>query len=331
MDKYNYIILGADWDLYLFSYSDLFGKANVKYIADSFPPANSLKGFIYRLHFHPKINSIINLPGKELWNKSYFDVNFETIKPLCFIIFSNWIEKNIDIIGFIRKKHPTAKIVCMMQDLVSTKHLRYSRSEFDGNRLNELCDLVISFDQGDCAKYGYIYHSLVFSSFHGTIEDMPQSDIYMLAKAKNRLKVIYEVYDILHDANLKIDMILTGVPALQQRKNTQIKYSDSGLTYAQNLQHILHTRCILEIMQKGGIGYTQRGCEAVCLDKKLLTNNPRIIEAPFYNPNYISSFDNPKDIDKDFLTSLKVNQTIDYHYKEKMSPIELLNFIEQHL
>lgn len=34
-------------------------------------------------------------------------------------------------------------------------------------------------------------------------------------------------------------------------------------------------------MQQNGTGYTQRMCEAVALDKKIITNNSKINEAPF--------------------------------------------------
>lgn len=56
---------------------------------------------------------------------------------------------------------------------------------------------------------------------------------------------------------------------------------DKFMTYQENIQHTLHTRCLLEIMQQGGLGYTQRVMEAICEGKKLLTNNSTIKEAPF--------------------------------------------------
>lgn len=37
MDKYNYVILGSDWDLYKFSYSDLYQFNNVQYIPGPYP------------------------------------------------------------------------------------------------------------------------------------------------------------------------------------------------------------------------------------------------------------------------------------------------------
>ncbi len=71
--------------------------------------------------------------------------------------------------------------------------------------------MVLSFDARDCVTYGFVYHPLVFSSYHGKLKNMPYSDIYMLAHAKNRLNDICRVYGVLKDNGLKINMLLAGV------------------------------------------------------------------------------------------------------------------------
>ena len=160
---------------------------------------------------------------------------------------------------------------------------------------------------------------------------MPYSDVYMLAKAKNRLNDIFKIYTILKDNNLKPNLLLAGVDIQDQKYKDEITYLNKSIPYEENLQYIFHTHCILEVMQKNGIGFTQRACEAVCLGKKLLTNNPHIKNEPFFNLEYISTFTSPNDIDSDFLKKIKDPIDINYHYKEKMSPIELLNLIENYL
>lgn len=332
MNKYNYIVLGSDWDLYKFSYSDLYSLSNAKYIAGNFPPKKSLKGILYRVHFNQKINSIINIPFKGFWNHTYFNVDFAENKQLCFIIFPNWVSLDIGIADYLRKTYKDCKVVLMFQDLVSTKRMRYTNAPYDINKIKKQFDLIISFDQNDCAKYGFEYHPLVFSSYNGQLQEMPYSDIYMLAQAKNRLGDILDIYEELRDTGLKIDFHIAGVKKQDRKYSGEIHYIDGkGLTYAENIQHILHTKCILEIMQKNGAGFTQRGCEAVCLGKKLLTNNEFIKSEPFFRSDYISTFKHPKDIDMDFLKHISDNVDVDFNYKEKMSPIELLDFIEKRI
>ena len=334
MDRYNYEILGSDWDLYKFAYSDLYRFDNVKYIAGLYPPSDSLKGVLYRIHFNPAVNRIVNLPFKQVWNKTYFKNNmFSHQKPLCFIVFTNWLNQNVGIVEYLKIKFPEAKLVCMLQDLVSTQQVRFSKERFDCDRIKQQFDLVLSFDARDCVTYGFVYHPLVFSSYHGKLKNMPYSDIYMLAHAKNRLNDICRVYGVLKDNGLKINMLLAGVAPEDRKYRDEIIYLESGrkISYEDNLQYVLHTRSILEVMQANGAGFTQRTCEAVCLGKKLLTNNTYIESAPFFNSTYISTFTTVDDIDLDFVKKIKEPVDVDYHYKEKMSPIELLDFIEERL
>lgn len=231
MDKYNYVILGSDWDLYKFSYSDLYQFNNVQYIPGPYPPINSLKGLLYRIHFNPTINRLVKLPFKTAWNDSYFKHRFPVSKPFCFIVFMNWIKQDVGITTYLREKFPNAKLVCILQDLASTH-------PFYCNNLKKQFDLVLSFDPGDCATYGFIYHPLVYSSYHGKIKKMPYSDVYMLAKAKNRLNDIFKIYTILKDNNLKPNLLLAGVDIQDQKYKDEITYLNKSIPYEENLQYI---------------------------------------------------------------------------------------------
>lgn len=331
-NKYNYIILGSEWDLYRIAFSDLKDYPNVKYVAGMFPPKKSLKGILYRVHFNPRINNIINLPLKNLWIPTYFDDSFPETRQLCFIIFRSWLIYNPGLIDFIRRKYPTAKIVVTLFDLMS-KSINGYKKILDSTWLKKNCDLVTSFDQGDCEKYGFTYHPLVMSEYRSfDILNIPESDVYMLAMAKDRLTDIYGIYESLKAAGLKVDMILGGVRKENRKYCDDIKYLDGQMmSYSENLAHVVRTKCILEVMQKGGTGYTQRACEAVVYGKKFLTNNCMISTAPFYNPQYISQFTTAKNLDKEFLKQIPKRACADYSYKENMSPTKLLGFIEAKL
>lgn len=66
------------------------------------------------------------------------------------------------------------------------------------------------------------------------------------------------------------------------------------------------------------------------MEKKLLTNNPLVKTSQFYNPKYIQYFDDPKDIDWNFV---KERIPIDYHYHNEYSGTnfikEVLNILER--
>lgn len=112
-----------------------------------------------------------------------------------------------------------------------------------------------------------------------------------LGKSKNRLAEIIGCFEQLWRYNVDTDLWLVGVKPEEQVYKDKIHYV-SSMAYLENLQHVLHCNCELEIMQAGGFGYTQRMCEVISLDKKLITNNRTVHEAPFYNSDYIFQIEN---------------------------------------
>jgi hypothetical protein len=101
------------------------------------------------------------------------------------------------------------------------------------------------------------------------------------------------------------------------------------MPYIENLKHIKKSKCLLEIMQGGGHGYTLRACEAIMYDKKMITDNPEISCAPFYRPELISVFDRAEHIDPSFVTTEPA--VADYKWKEKLSPLKLLEYIDKRI
>lgn len=325
--KYNYVIFGYDSDLYRFSYKDVISLENVRYLDKLFGECGRILSFIQRVHKSRIANKFLNLPLKHIWNSFYFVNDFKDNRPLCFIFTTDkatYIQE-YNYYNFLKNLYPDSRFVWFLSDILESRSGKYNI-----NLLKKYFDLIISFDPKDCEKYGFIYHPLVFSSFKERIDEISASDVYFLGQAKDRLSKIISVYEILQKKGLKCDFYITGVDKKDQIYSDEIKYN-KRLSYAQNLQHAIHSKCLLEIMQKNGYGYTQRVVEILGLNKKLLTNNPIIKDAPFYNPEYISTFNAPDEIDMNFLNHIKDNKFIDYKYKEKISPKEFLYFIENHL
>lgn len=84
------------------------------------------------------------------------------------------------------------------------------------------------------------------------------------------------------------------------------------------------SNCILEVLATGQSGATLRYYEAVCYNKKLLTNNKNIVNLPFYNPEWMHVFENTEDIDWGWV---KERVPVDYHYDGRFSPIHLIDRI----
>lgn len=327
--QYNYVIFGADWDLYRFSYSDLFNKGYVKYF-DSIESIFGIFSPLYKLHFSEKTNRYFRIPLKNVWNRLYFRSKFQNQeKPICFIFMGYWprIVEQTDLIKYLKKQYKHSKFVLFSQDLVQTKQTIYTHEPLQ-QRHFRYYDMVLSFDHGDCEKYGFIYHPLVFSRYESTIKE-PKNDIYFLGQAKNRLNDIIEAFEHLKTLGLSLDFNLIGVDESRQVYTDEIHYI-SGMSYLENLKHVENSKCLLEIVQGGAIGFTQRGCEAVCLNKQLLTNNSSIIQEAFYKQEYITIFNDIKEVGNDFIEKIRNNE-VNYSFSDKMSPIELLEFVDQRI
>lgn len=329
----NYVIFWRKWDLYEQSFSDLKDKPYARFINTPTFYMHGAKKHIYEVqHRHPRVNRKMESFFGNLWLKpnywypSYFVNDFDNDKELVFIFDTEWVQGEFaNYVSFLKHNYPEAKFVLICTDLWHTLGVN------DVEKTKADFDLVLSFDQNDCNKYNFIYHPLVFSPFHGKIDDMPDYDVFFLGQPKNRLPEIMACLEKLWENDVKTDVHLVKVDSNEQIYKDRIDYVDEVIPYKTNLQHFLHANCALEIMQHGGVGYTQRMCEAIAFGKKIITNNKLIHEAPFYNPNYIFQIKSATDITPELCEQIKRREHVDYHYTEQISPIELLRFIEKKL
>lgn len=322
---YKYVIWGSSNDFYLQSYKDVFNKENIEYLNGKIQTKSKFLNFIYTHHFGERINKIIKLPFKSVWNPLYFKNKFRKSDKICFILFCPpLLNKEYKIVKYLRKKYKDCKIVIFMQDLVSKSFIKMETIE----NFNNTVDLVLSFDHKDCETYGWKYYPLVYSPVEvPNDENIKESDLYFVGKAKDRLDDIIHIYKKCIDNGLVCDFHITGVPKDKQLYADKIDYCNY-VPYEENLKRIKKTHCMLEVMQGGGHGYTLRYCEAIALGKRLITNNQEVINAPFYNKNYISTFSGAEDFDVSFIKHSEGD--IDYNYLKELSPIKMIEYIDNY-
>ena len=105
-----------------------------------------------------------------------------------------------------------------------------------------------------------------------------------------------------------------------------INYILNGvIPYKTVLNNLQNSKCILEILRDKQRGPSLRYFEAVCYNKKLLTNNPAIIDFPYYDERYMRVFSKPEDIDINWIKEDISN--VDYHYKGDFSPTKLIDYL----
>lgn len=319
--KYNYVIFGIATDFMQTAYADVQKVPYAVYRCNLLDSKNRLLNTLYRYHTAPSINSKISLPFRSIWNPLIFKNPFVDGKPICFIFFGNKRLMDKNFIRYLRKTYAGSKMVWFCQDLVA----KSQGSKFA--KIKDMFDRILSFDHAEAKQYGMDYYPLVYSPRDVSEDDsIPESDVYFVGKAKDRLPEILAAYEKLRDAGLKCDFYLTGVAPEDRKYADEIRYG-TQMPYKENLRHIQKTKCLLEIMQGGGHGYTLRACEAIMYDKKMLTNNPEIENAPFYKPELISTFREAREIDADFVKREPL--VADYGWKEQLSPLRLLEYIDR--
>lgn len=318
--KYNYVICGSD-GYYDIGYRDIMNLDYVRYYHryDSGVSTLLMKKLI-RINFSQKVNRIIKTPLAKIVYPHIYKPIFENInKPICFIFFGN-VEYvyQTSFIQFIRNTYPDARIVLYMQDLI------HRNANLDFYSCRNSFDLIISYDKGEANKYNMYFHPTPMSAVNVEMdESIKESDIYFCGYAKSRFPIIHDLYIKFTQLGLKCDFHLMKFPSSEPRIEG-ICYENQDFTYEQNIQHVLKSRCILEIMQDGADGFTPRVWESIIYDKHLITNNCRLKDSEYFNPNYMHDINN---ID---ISSFINNKVLYCEYeKERLSPIHLLEYIDE--
>lgn len=326
MKPYKLIVLGSDWDVYTYAFRDFVRNPHITYIP-TFRPKGAA-GKLHRVLFNPRLNRIVNIPFKQLWNKCYIP---ETdTEDVCFLILENWLrwESATGFLPYLRKHYPRARIVCFMQDLVARIEDLYTRKVIDVDYLKRYADLVVTYDRNDARRYNLAYSPTVFSDITLTDSDkMPESDLYFLGRDKGRLDLLLEIHKTATRLGLRTAFYLLQVQRDKQVHLPGIHYIDTPLSYEDNLRLASRTRCIVELLQPDALGATFRLWETIVLNKKLLTNNHSIASDVNYDSRYISTFNDENDIDWNFVRDeSKPFET--NPFASKIHPDNLLQFIE---
>ena len=183
-------------------------------------------------------------------------------------------------------------------------------------------DYIFTFDPVDALRFGYIYTNVPYSILRDDKKENIEEDVYFNGSNKGRLQMLHGIYRQIEAHGLTSTFRIASVPAKEQ-KYEGIVYNER-VDYSQIIRGIKHSNCIIEYLSGQQHGATLRYYEAVCYNKKLLTNNKNVVNLPFYNPDYIHVFENPEDIDWDWV---KERIPVDYHYDGRFSPIHLIDKI----
>jgi len=327
---YKFIVFGDNWDVYLYAYRDFIESPDVTYFSDF--RQRGIARWLHRLMFNPRLNHIVDVPFKPLWNKRY--TTGLTEDCYCFLIFEKWLrhESATHFLPYLRNRYPNSKIVCYLQDLVHNVVDQYTDREVDVNYIKKYADLVVSYDPFNAQKYGMEYIPTVFSPIKMNWKHNEDgSDLYFLGRDKGRLNKLIEICKAANSNGLKCKFLLLDIPKKKQVACYGITYIDRPIPYTKNIENVYNTKCVLEVLQTDAASSTFRMWEVIASNRKLLTNNLDITKQIYYDPRYISTYSNTDDIDWRFVVDKKDTFEKENPYLSKIRPDNLIKVIEEKL
>lgn len=235
------------------------------------------------------------------------------------VIFLNPSTKYLtkELVEELRKRYHVKLLLCFLDPVEGFNSIdaRKKISWFDG---------VYTFDQKDAELYGFQYFFQVYSKLDRERHNQIIKDLYFAGwggKA-NRKVLLIQLAEQMRDKNLQWDFHLTSKKF--DKNIRDITYHKKPISYESVIDGVLMSNCILDIMQETQHGATLKYLEAICYNKKLLTNNPNIYSFPYFNEKYMRIYRKVSDIDWNWVSQ---RETVNYGYAGDFSPIRLINRI----
>jgi len=321
-EKTKYIFFEGDEETGKIIMNDLINKEDVKIIYKKNAFKSKILSKIFNIHMSQLLNRHIQFPLKKLWFKRLIGNDYYENDKIIFIFIAGWF--NRDLHSWLRMNYLNSKQVLYMRDTVNV----YEKAipSFKGDNLNDIFDLVISYNPNDCSKYGFIYSPVFISKFETTsLGKYTTSDIVFIGHAKDRLQLLHKLYEKFISFELKCDFYITGTKDEDKKYTEGINYAKNNLTYENYLRRVISSNCIIDVIKGDTQGGTYRYWEAVYYNKKLITNWKGIKDFKFYDERYMMYFEDVDDIDINFF---KKNCDVEYNYNGENSPVHLLEFLE---
>lgn len=236
------------------------------------------------------------------------------------LYYNNYLEGNL---RNYKKRWNHLKYVLLYLDVVDTgvsKNANYLRA-------HDMFDAVYTIEQADADHIGAEFVMTPYSYIE-SMNTKSIHDLYFCGASKHRSEIIAECAAACKREKIDAEMDVVSY----EDKNMLTEYPEIVLlhepgqfsTYSRVLKKTLLAKCILEIVQPGQMALTLRAYEAVCYNRKLLTNNRAVLSFPYYDPKYMQYFENVGKIDWKWV---KTDTEVNYHYRGEFSPFELVKRI----
>lgn len=259
----------------------------------------------------------------KFWYHIYLkDIKLKKNKKYIFL-FNEWHPAflNIGFFDWLKKMENIQTVLVIRNMIEDKKNPRVRNIEL--KRLKETFDLLVTDEKADADLYNLFFLPDCFS--RAAVKSAKvKYDLCFTGADKGRAEILVQIADRLN----KHGKIAYDFKLVNCKKKFDGIQNVAWQSYADIIQQDMESNCILDILQPGQTSSTLRYQEAVCLGKKLLTNNINIKKEQFYDPKAIQYFSSVDDIDLKFIME-KVN--VNYGYNGEFSPIVFIENIKQKL
>lgn len=282
--------------------------------------------FIYGYTINGKYKQISNLLTKRTIRKQiinrlkYIGKN----EQIVFILLSRVYETlGEDLISSLKSYFPNSKYCAYFTDLQKnfSVDLEIYRRDFD---------ILFTFDKAEAEQYGMKYALEPFT-YHNVENKDPNYDITFVGSVKkdgDRLEELLDAYEKFKAHGLKCDFRIINVPEEKQRYKGEIVYNQY-LQFDELIEHVLNSRCVLEIVQDNGYSPTTRYTEACLFGRNLITNCRSIIDGTYPNDGNIFTIEYLSDINYEWI---KEDHPVDTKkFKAMFSMRSFVDTIDQQL
>ncbi|PUV23710.1 hypothetical protein [Sphingobacterium athyrii] len=171
----------------------------------------------------------------------------------------------------------------------------------------DLFDKIYSFEDKDVNKYGFekITNYNYLSEQPLQCDTIENDLFYITSYDKRRIKFLRRLASRLSTMNIKSKIIVVGkqvwkekIKQLSSNKllNRYIQLRKTPIYIDEVLTEYRKNRVILDLMRDGQEGLSFRIFEAMALEKKIITDNPSILNYDFYDPQNILYIDKDLEI-----------------------------------
>ena len=283
--------------------------------------------FLNRLYCHflygkPR-NRYVNPERKLLWRMIFYNKISSDTQTVAITTF--WYNKRF--LQILKELYPHVKLVLILRDTVLSNIKR--NDQFNIEEAKRIFDMILSYDDVyDVPTYGLKYAPVFVSKIDELLNHSLKCkyDIAFIAKAKDRLEVVHDLYKIFNANKIKCFFYITQTKESERLVDSGIIYLDKHLNRYDMLQKELESNCILEVLKGDAYSNTLRFWEAIMYNKKLYTNWKGVYNSPYYDPRFIRVFNDVDTIDCDFI---KERIDVNYHYNGELSPVKMLDLFKQ--